>query len=144
MQSVTHPISPNVFPPALHFFFLHFFFWWSSLNCKHCLAKRRRREKKSHTLIFRWSALSLDHGGHSPWHSFVNLMQHHSIYFHLGLRTLFAEVTGELKHFSTSQIFSVRLRSEQWKWDLMLPEPLFRDLRTMDPGIAVLEYAMMG
>ncbi|MED6277169.1 hypothetical protein CHARACLAT_010606 [Characodon lateralis] len=50
---------------------------------KRCLAEKKSPPKKrSHTLIFRWTAFSFDYGMHSLWHCFYKLLQYHKTYFH--------------------------------------------------------------
>ena len=53
---------------------------WSPGFNSHNKQPGQKKKKKSHTVIFRWTAFSFDYGTHSPWHCFVKLMQCHNIY----------------------------------------------------------------
>ena len=77
------------------------------------------KKKRSHTLIFCWTAFSFDYSTHSLWHCFDKLLQCHKIYFHPVLHQFSpgsciddGRVRPLRKAFSsTSQSFSMGLRS---------------------------------
>ena len=61
-------------------------------NSNHSSVSYTACPRKSHTLIFRWSAFCFDYRAHLLWHCFDNLMQCHNIYFYPELHYFLAKI----------------------------------------------------
>ena len=166
----TENTQQGVFTEVIELLCLFFFFFlvhskmftcWQNVRIASTLPGQKKqklpaKEKRSHTLIFRWINFSFDYRAHSLWHCFDKLLQCHKIYFRPVLHSFFSKIlfwwweswtTAEslLQHIpkilNGVKVWTLWWPIHVWKRCLMLPEPLFHNLSPMNPGIVNLEYA---